>query len=262
MVLLDDPRPEGLPHTRSQMEDDRVICVAPGRCGWRSDRRARATRPAALLRGRRRGGGVRRRPRGHRGGRGHRPGLQHRPGLRHRRGQGQRVTARITMFAAILLLALLLQTVAFAGLSVAGWRARPRPGDGGRLRARGPDTCLRYGFAAGLLADLLSGAVLRRPGCTGHLDRGLPVRGAAAIPVVTRPGGPGRGGRHGGRVRRAGARSPRQSPRVAAVHARHGPLGRRCDRRPLRPRGAPRLPPRRPAGRAFAPATPPGTSLG
>lgn len=69
--------------------------------------------------------------------------------------------ARVLMFAVVLLTALLLQTVVFAGLSVAGWRP-----DLVLVTvvafglAEGPDTGLRYGFAAGLVSDLLSGGGL------------------------------------------------------------------------------------------------------
>lgn len=69
------------------------------------------------------------------------------------------MTARVTMFAVVLLTALLLQTVVFAGLSVAGWRPDlVLVTVVAFALAEGPDTGLRYGFAAGLLADLLSGA--------------------------------------------------------------------------------------------------------
>jgi rod shape-determining protein MreD len=69
------------------------------------------------------------------------------------------VTARIGMMAAVLVTALLLQTVVFPTFAIAGWRP-----DLVVLTvvafalADGPGTGLRYGFAAGLVADMLSGS--------------------------------------------------------------------------------------------------------
>jgi rod shape-determining protein MreD len=68
------------------------------------------------------------------------------------------VTPRLLMMAAVLLTALLLQTVVMPLFSVAGWRA-----DLVTLTvvafalADGPETGARYGFVAGLVSDLLSG---------------------------------------------------------------------------------------------------------
>lgn len=66
--------------------------------------------------------------------------------------------ARLTMIAAVLVTALLLQTVVLPAFSVAGWRP-----DLVTLTviafalADGPETGARYGFSAGLVSDLLSG---------------------------------------------------------------------------------------------------------
>ena len=67
------------------------------------------------------------------------------------------MTARIAMMGAVLLTALLLQTVVLASVTIAGWRP-----DLVALTvvafalADGADTGARYGFVAGLAADLLS----------------------------------------------------------------------------------------------------------
>lgn len=68
------------------------------------------------------------------------------------------MTARLTAQGAVLLTALLLQTVLLPAVAVAGWR----PDLVGLTvvafaLSDGPDTGARYGFAAGLATDLLSG---------------------------------------------------------------------------------------------------------
>ena len=107
------------------------------------------------------------------------------------------------MFASVLIAALLLATVLGPAIAIGGWRP-----DVVTLTvvafaiAEGPGTGTRYGFAAGLARDLLSGSavvlgtsalVLLVVGTlVGHL-RPVPVGGAAAGPHLRRR----RGGRRG-----------------------------------------------------------------
>lgn len=70
------------------------------------------------------------------------------------------MTLRVAALATVLVTALLVQTVVAPGLAIAGW-----PPDVvlltvvGLALADGPGTGARYGFTAGLAADLLSGGV-------------------------------------------------------------------------------------------------------
>jgi rod shape-determining protein MreD len=71
------------------------------------------------------------------------------------------VALRALVWVAVLLTALLLQTVVFAGLTVFGWRPDLVVVTVVAFAlAEGPDTGLRYGFVAGLAVDLLAGAGL------------------------------------------------------------------------------------------------------
>lgn len=66
--------------------------------------------------------------------------------------------ARVGMMALVLVTALLLSTVAFRPLAVAGWRPELVTLTVVAFAlADGPGTGMRYGFFAGLAADLLSG---------------------------------------------------------------------------------------------------------
>jgi rod shape-determining protein MreD len=69
------------------------------------------------------------------------------------------MVARVTMMTAVLLTALLVQTVVVPTFDVLGWRADVVTLTVvGLALADGPPTGIRYGFAAGLASDLLSGA--------------------------------------------------------------------------------------------------------
>lgn len=69
--------------------------------------------------------------------------------------------SRLAAMFAVLLTALLLQTVVFAHLSIAGWRPNiVLVTVVAFALADGPPTGMRYGFSAGLATDLLSGAGL------------------------------------------------------------------------------------------------------
>lgn len=68
------------------------------------------------------------------------------------------MTSRVSVLATMIFVALLLQTVVAPAFSVAGWRADLLLATVvGMALADGPATGARYGFAAGLAADLLSG---------------------------------------------------------------------------------------------------------
>jgi rod shape-determining protein MreD len=71
------------------------------------------------------------------------------------------VTARIAVFGLVLTTALLIETVVLSGLSVAGVSpAVVVLTVVGVSLTEGPESGLRYGFAAGLTVDLLSGGLI------------------------------------------------------------------------------------------------------